>query len=493
MRRRRLLALAAVGAALGILVYTATSLVGAPVNLAPPRITATPWPAEKLELVSPRRAWRTARSASFKLRYSWLRCDLKGAQCVALAGLHSRQIVPPQELRLVTIRGLVTATNPGGSTTVVSRNFYFDDATRPRAHRSDIDPLIYDPAQLRHWYGLRPSQNGRGQTIVLGEERDLPRLRFEVAQFSAQFDLPLPCGSASTPRSCFHLRIARAPYLRPADQGWEDEAALDVEWAHAVAPRAAIVVVDGNRAAQIIHWFGWAARSGRAHVFSMSFSWPPPDLTTQAERHYVRQLQTDLAGACGRTGIVCLESSGDHGPPGDAPANSPDVLAVGGTVFRSETDGVTRAEKAWPRSGGGATALPEPKPPWQRVQCRDRVSGTCSGRQTPDVSATAGGVPQFTVLTGRRAKTGWFQGGGTSLSSPLWAALVAIADEQLARRSKPPIGIDELHAVLYRGWLSAGLDNLGHHGWNRRTGWGAPKAGIVDVLVKAIERYRTQH
>jgi hypothetical protein len=103
------------------------------------------------------------------------------------------------------------------------------------------------------------------------------------------------------------------------------------------------------------------------------------------------------------------------------------------------------------------------------------------------VSATAEAVPQY--------DSGQFLqiGGGTSLASPLWAALIAIADQELEHDGQQPIGIGELHKVLYRGGLSAGLDAVHGRGWNAQTGLGSPKSGIVPALVTAIERFRAAH
>ena len=71
--------------------------------------------------------------------------------------------------------------------------------------------------------------------------------------------------------------------------------------------------------------------------------------------------------------------------------------------------------------------------------------------------------------------------------------MIAIADQELERDGQLPIGIGELHKVLYRGDLSAGLDAVHGRGWNAQTGVGSPKSGIVPALVTAIERFRAAH
>jgi Subtilase family len=221
------------------------------------------------------------------------------------------------------------------------------------------------------------------------------------------------------------------------------------------------------------------ARTGRAQVFSSSWSDPAHD------RSYDERMYAALAGNCSLAHAVCLVASGDAGSPGATPANSPDVLAVGGVRFAATRDDALRRETEWWPSGGGATTRPLARPRWQRLPAC--VPSACGKREVPDVSATATGAPTYQL--GSPEDTGWFVQRGTSLATPLWAALIALADQELASRGAEPIGIGELHAVLYRGYVAA-LDDLPPHGWDLQTGLGSPRNGIVDALARAIERYR---
>lgn len=474
---RRILVLTAVSAGVLALLFSASSVPPPPANVALPLVKSTPWPSEDLVVVSPRRDWRSAATRSVRLSYAWLRCDLRGAHCVRPPRLHSRQIAPPQELRIVTVRAVVTARNAGGSTRVVSRNFYFDEAGRARASREDLYPLVYDPDQLRHWYGLRPSQDGAGETIVITAHWRTRGLRRAVDRFSALFGLPLVCGTPHAGRQCFKLSDTALGPTRYVTSV-EDE---DIEWVHAIAPKARIVVLRSGFYRDLAAAIRTAERVDEAHVFSASWGYHPG-----LPRYFLRDIYS-VARACHHAHVVCTFPAGDHGPPGDKPSNSPYVLSVGGTVFKPRADGVPTAETYWRLGGFGVTTDPQPKFSWQ-----SDLSGRY--RLIPDVSATAAGVGEYEVPPGTpdHKRAGWFFGGGTSLSSPLWAALIALADQELASDGQPPIGIDELHRVLYRGDVSPGLDGLGHQGWSKRTGWGSPKVGIVDVLAKAIERYRAQ-
>ena len=437
-------------------------------------------------------------SGPLHLHYSWLECGLAGKRCSPLSGHPKQAIAPPLEPKIVTLRGVVTATNRFGSTSVRTRNFVYDEAGFLLIRRKELRPPFYDPAQIRSWYGVRPGQDGAGQTILITAFWSTRGLRTAVDRFSSRYGLPLVCGSAGAGPNCFELTdITRSqPTLGGAG---EDE---DIEWAHAIAPKAKIVVLRARTIRDLLARLGSVQRDEDAHV--VSASWGANYLGANLKR----DLYGPVAADCHLAHLVCTFPSGDSGSPGDQPSNSPSVLAVGGSIFRPQKDGSLVAEKSWPPGGFGTGTEPQSRPAWQKrlPACRGALkaattSGTilklqdpaCEFRAVPDVSATADDVLEYEVPAKRHRAPGWFFGGGTSLSSPLWAGLLAVADQELARDGQPPIGIDELHEVLYRGWVSAGLDDIGKRGWDERTGWGSPKGGTVDVLTRAIERYRRSH
>lgn len=462
---------------IGYAIYTESSGAsaspsGAPISLHPLRVVSTGDPRQDLEIVSRSNEWRS--KSPLTLSYSWLSCDLHGAHCVPVAGLRSRQIVPPQQLQITTLRGVVTATNAHGSQSVVSSNFYFDHAGIPLAWRGFSQ---FDPLQLRQWYGLRPGQDGAGQTIVITELWHAPKLQSALAIFDAHYGLPPG------------LKVVELGGAQSSTQGGT-ESELDVEWAHAIAPKARIVVLEAGSPRQLLDGIGEERTSAGAHVFSASWCAPCqgelPGFALVAQSIY-RLLAID----CHAKGVVCTFPSGDTGGPGVEPTNSPYVLAAGGSEFRWNPDGSIQGEREWPNGGGGVTDQELPRPSWQKHITCSRVVPTfsCKYRAIPDVSATAEGAPTVSV---RKGNLEWHVFSGTSLSSPLWAALIALTDQELAAHSQPPIGIDELHQVLYRGDVSSGLNDLEAKGWDWVTGVGSPKAGIVDALAQAIERYRAQ-
>jgi hypothetical protein len=493
---RRVLALVAVTAAAVALFFTATSAPAPPSPNAPRSLSLTfvqraGRAGDELQISPQAGAWsQRARGGPLHFRFSWLECDLDGKRCSTAPGLKTRSIVPPQELRIVTLRAAITATNRFGSTTVRTSNFFYDEAGLPVKDKQDLRPFFYGPAQLRSRYALRADQDGAGETIVITARWRAPRLRAAVNRFSSHYGLPLVCGTAQAGRSCFELADHTLGHPRYVVPG-EDE---DIEWAHAIAPKARIVVVRAEPVTDLLRAVGREERLGDAHV--VSASWAAPGRGAALYR--------PVAAACHVAHVVCSFPSGDSASPGDRPSNSPYVLAVGGSVFKPRPDGSLAAETRWPFSGYGGTRDTLRRPTWQRglPACRALKTKTTSGfvlrirspscdfRTVPDVSATAYGVLEYEIPAKRHRTPGWFVGGGTSLSSPLWAALIALADHELGRDGQAALGIDELHEVLYRGWVSGGLDDIGDRGWDTRTGWGSPKAGIVDALARAIERHR---
>jgi Subtilase family len=492
---RRISALAVLGAAAAALFFTARAAPSppspdAPVSTYRPFLQQAGSVGDEIQVTPQDGSWTQRVRGPLRLGYSWLECDRKGEHCSPLSDLSTKTIVPPQESKIVTLRGVVTATNRFGSTSVTTSNFDYDMAglafeasDRGFVHRH----LQYDPDQLRAWYGLSSEENGAGQTIVIPDFGRVEGLRAAVDHFSAHYGLPRVCAPSQS-RGCFHLAVAHAGQATKGlvrHGAWE--AAADVEWVHAVAPAAKVIFVQFDHAATLMDKVGWLAQGDRMSVVSDSWCDPCGAGYGSFGRDVVLP---HVASGCDLPHLVCVQASGDHGSPGDVPSNSPYVLAVGGTKFLPLADGATGIEIPWGPSGSGNTAIPLPRPSWQKTVggCGHSRGAFCSERVVPDVSALAASVPVFTPT-----KEGWIYFYGTSLSTPLWAALVALADQQLRRDGQQPVGIDELHQVLYQGDVGKGLDDIPPAGWDRGTGLGSPRSGIVAALTGAIEQHRQGH
>jgi len=371
--------------------------------------------------------------------------------------------------------------------------------------------LCYSPQQIQEAYDvtplLRQGLDGRGQSIVIVESFGSPTLRQDLATFDTAFGLPAP------PRLTILAPIG-APKLVPGNsdqQGWAVETTLDVEWAHALAPGAAIVVlvspVSETEGVQGFPEFLRLDRYALDHhlgaIFSQSWGASEPTLADAAGRA-LRQQYDAFYQEAERQGATFFASTGDSGAVNEDqqgamyryrdviwPASDPLVTAVGGTVVRLDPEtGAYEREVAW-NSGGGATgggvSAFYSEPVFQRAIAGPAQVALAGRRGIPDVAWPADG---FLVYF----KGHWSIVGGTSAGAPPWAGLMAIAD-QIAGH---PLGnIDAalyaLHGVGFHDITSGNNTTNGVTGytalpgWDLVTGWGTPDAAVLlPRLVRAM-------
>src|SRR5689334_662687 len=179
-------------------------------------------------------------------------------------------------------------------------------------------PLGYSPAQIRHAYGFDQSPStGYGQTIAIVDAYGSPTIQNDLNAFCARFGIRTQ-----------YIQIAY-PTGRPAtvDQGWALETALDVEWAHAIAPGAGIllVVARSNSFADLLPAVDYAA----THARQVSMSWGAPEFAGETAYDY----------HFNRPGVTFTASSGDNGAGVEWPAAAPYVTSVGGTTLRLDSTG----------------------------------------------------------------------------------------------------------------------------------------------------------
>jgi subtilase family serine protease len=349
-------------------------------------------------------------------------------------------------------------------------------------------PFGYTPAQMRRYLGL--TGDGAGQTIAITNAYHAPHIREDARAFSETFGLPPPCddteqrGRRPPAPDCFPLIVAIPQGLPPVDAGWALEASLDVEWAHAIAPRASILLVEGivDDLDPMMAAIDYAAKQGADVISNSWYTEESPD-----ESRYDSHCRLHRA--------VCVFASGDDGYPATYPAVSPYVIGVGGTTLTLADDGSVISETAWSRSGGGAS-LYESRPLYQ-----DGAHALPS-RGTPDVSYDGDirtGFPIYSTL-GIGAVTGWLQVGGTSAGAPQWAAIIAIADQLRKERHLQPLAAfnGSAQAALYGEAVRPTLYDVvaGSNGFcgtacaaapgsDFVTGLGSPRAGIDVALADA--------
>jgi hypothetical protein len=217
----------------------------------------------------------------------------------------------------------------------------------------------------------------------------------------------------------------------PGAGNWEGEEALDVEWAHVMAPGASIVLVEANSASyqDLMAAVSTARNIAGVSVISMSF-----------EESYSALMQSgvdpanyeqDLTTPGGHTGITFVASSGDAGAPSGFPAESANVVAVGGTTLTLNNNNYG-SETGWAGSGGGISST-VPQPGYQQglvIYNGGSVVGAGGMRSVPDVAFDADpntGVAVYDSYNG--GSSPWEELGGTSVGAPCWAGLIALANQ----------------------------------------------------------------
>ena len=300
-------------------------------------------------------------------------------------------------------------------------------------------PTGFTPAQIRHAYGLDQISfggtpaDGRGTTIAIVTAYDSPNIAADLATFNATFGIPAPPSFQKVNQT----GGSTLPVFNPS---WSTETCLDVQWAHAIAPGASILLVEAksNATADMLAAVRYA-RSAPG-VVAVSMSWG------QAE--YAGETVDDVTFTtpAGHPPVSFFAASGDRGAPGIYPAMSPNVVAIGGTSLRLGKGGVA-IESAWGRSGGGVSAY-QARPAYQA----GIVTQTTKKRATPDVALVSDPATGLAVCDSKAngAKTPWVAYGGTSIATPQWAAIAAIVAQGRALRGAAPLdGRKELLPALY--------------------------------------------
>jgi subtilase family serine protease len=325
----------------------------------------------------------------------------------------------------------------------------------------------YAPAQYHRAYNTVPLYNagltGRGRTIVLVDSFGSPTIRQDLATFDRALGLPAP------PRFTVLHPVGAIPPYNPKDGtrvGWAQESTLDVEWAHAMAPGANIVLLETPVAEtegtvglpQMMRAEDYVIDHGIGDVISQSFG---ATEETFPSKESLLNLRFAFMNAA-RHGVTVLASSGDSGATdpkfnGDLftrrvnswPSSDPLVTSVGGTQLHLTAQGDrTQPDNVWndqqlfrtaAAAGGGLSAV------FGRPAYQDRVRAVVDGRRgTPDVSLSAavdGGAIVYTSFGG--FDKGWHIFGGTSESSPLFAGIVSIAAQAAGHR------LGQLNPTLY--------------------------------------------
>jgi subtilase family serine protease len=266
-------------------------------------------------------------------------------------------------------------------------------------------PAGYGPADLQSAYALPGGTAGSGQTVGIVDAYDNPNAEADLAVYRKQYGLP-PCTTAN---GCFKKIDQNGTNHYPrGSTSWGQEIDLDIETVSAVCPNCKIILVATNSASMSDLGAGVnAAVAAGANVVSNSYG--GGETAGQTSDTYFNH-----------PGVVITASSGDNGYGAEYPASSQYVTAVGGTNLKKATNARGWTETAWTGAGSGCSKY-SPKPAWQH-------DSDCNMRTVADVSAVADpntGVAVYDSY-GSRRNTGWMVFGGTSVASPLIAAVYAL-------------------------------------------------------------------
>ena len=250
--------------------------------------------------------------------------------------------------------------------------------------------------------GSTSNPTGGGGVIVIVDAYDYPSAAADLSTFSSTFGLP---------QATFSVQYAsgRKP-SNGCSSGWQGEEALDIEWAHAMAPNAQIVLMEASSASNSALYQAVtaansyiAAHGGKGEV---SMSWGGSETSNESSSdHYFTQ-----------SGIVYFASSGDS-PGVIYPSSSPNVVSAGGTQVNRSGGNYTN-QTAWSDGGGGASKY-EARPSYQNAI--QSIVGTKRG--TPDLSFDASGGSPVAVYNSN-CYGGWLEVYGTSVASPSLAGII---------------------------------------------------------------------
>jgi hypothetical protein len=334
-----------------------------------------------------------------------------------------------------------TGNNPGDFVDRSPANFqplHITRSTGSQPHFSGT-PVGLIPDQVLHAYGIdNLSLTGAGQTIAIVDAFDDPTVRHDLEIFSQQFGLTMPS------RDNFQVYYA-AKHRPNTDAGWAGEISLDVQWAHAVAPDAKIVLVEAASNSEVDLYravdFAVNLLQPTGGVISMSFG---------RSELFFDPLKNTIFHNERTKNISFIASAGDTAGLTGAPADLADVLAIGGTFINVDSSGnLLTPEEGWAAGSGGISSF-VPRPSYQAgVKIGDFTLD--NRRAIPDVSYNGdprSGVATFDTTPDVLGNTGWQAVGGTSAGSPQWAGLVALVNEQRAANGDGVIG-NSLNRAIY--------------------------------------------
>lgn len=381
-------------------------------------------------------------------------------------------------------------------------------------------PGNYGPPEIRYAYQIDPllqhGITGKNQTVVITDSYGDPQLQSDFNAYCAYYGLPsqtleivAPLGPTPPPTA--------DQFNQKEHTGWAVETALDVEMVHAVAPDAHIVVltspVDSTEGTGGLPQFRQLIQYAMTHypgaISSNSWAFSEASLRDDAGQTEIRQWGPLLQQATLNHGMTLFFASGDLGVTDytdpfytqlsptrttEFPADEPWVTSVGATSLTFTAGHTT--EGAWTNSGkgasGGGMSSFVAEPAFQHLLPTATQTQLHAQRGIPDVAILGDPATGVKIFVHGQ----WLDHvGGTSVGTPLWAGILALADQQAGK----PLGF--INPLLYELGTSPTAANAFHDtmtgnnsmqlrgisvvgypatpGWDPVTGFGSPNAAVL--------------
>jgi hypothetical protein len=381
-----------------------------------------------------------------------------------------------------------------------------------------------NPAQLRRAYGIDQIRftspggitvtgDGSGQTIAIVEEGADPTIGADLNTFDQFYGIPAPPS----------FQVINQNGVSTPNLDIVGEASLDVEWAHAVAPGASIIVYNSEynpndptgSFENLLKAMQQASKLPGVSVVTLSYGEAEYDVTASGLSEQSLDANFTTAGV---TFVAAAGDSGIFGNGGsriaaDYPAASPNIVSVGGTSIVIDSAGNypgtgAAGEVAWgdginsgtSGGGGGGLSSVEPEPAWQQGVVSSSIdsSGT---RAVPDVAMDSGSAQEYDVFTSTLSGStvsalavGWLGDAGTSAAAPIWAGLIAIANQGRVLAGGAPLSgntqtlpaLYSLPAADFHDIVNGNNGDPALPGYDLASGLGTP---VANLLVPDLAGY----
>lgn len=359
---------------------------------------------------------------------------------------------------------------PGQTRTTAHTNLLILDTN----NSTPLTEVQYNtPAMVRAAYQL-PATGGTGAIAIVDAFHDANALGdFNV--FAKEFGLPQETSTLATSSGNKVFQVVYASGTIPNNKtstvsdtaGWNFEESLDIEWAHALAPNAKIILVEAASDSFTDLFAAVHVAATLPDVHQVSMSWGAGEFSSE----------TAFDSSFTQTGVTYFASGGDSASSAEYPSHSVNVVSVGGTSLTRNSSGVLVGETAWSGTGHGVS-LYETRPSFQNAI--STLLGTHRGSNDVAFVADPNTGVDLYDSTPYGGISGWWVSGGTSVGAPCWAAVVnqaSVANKAAASsqaentRLYGNLGNNVTFRDITAGTVGSTTSTLG---WDLPTGIGSP-------------------